>query len=500
MKKAASETYAAVDLGSNSFHMIVASYADKRIQTIDRIKNMIRMATGLDKNGNLTDESIERAIQCLEEFGQRIREIPQVNIRAVGTNTLRQAKNSRKFLTRARKALGHPIEIISGREEARLIYLGVAHSIYDDADKRLVVDIGGGSTELITGKGFDIYNMESFYIGCVNMSKRYFDKGTITTKNMQNAVLAVRQELESITATYKACGWNKVIGASGTIHTINNIIRTRGWENNGISAVALAKLRTEVTTAGNIDQLKYENLSPNRRPVFAGGLAILCGIFEAFDIEMLVVSDGALREGLLYDLIGRYHDEDIRDRTITEFSQRYTVDQEQAARVRRTAVELFRQAKDNWLLDEHADLKFLGWAAQVHEAGLAIAHAQYHRHGAYLLANSDLAGFSRQDQSRLALLVRIHRRKIPLEEINLAPEDEREMTVRLGILLRLAIVLNRSRFYTSLPSILVEASGHTITIGLPKKWLEKNPLTRTDLDSEADYLRAIGYVLKYSLT
>ncbi|NNE38072.1 MAG: Ppx/GppA family phosphatase, partial [Gammaproteobacteria bacterium] len=283
------ETYAAVDLGSNSFHMIVAEYSEGRIRIIDRIRKMVRLASGLDEKDNLSDKSIQSALDCLNEFGQRIREIPQVNVRAVGTNTLRQANNGKKFIKAARHALGHPIEIIAGREEARLIYLGVAHTIYDEADKRMVIDIGGGSTEIIIGKGFNVLARESFYIGCVNMTRRFFESGEITVKNMNKAILAVRQEIEAIQAGYKKLGWLNVIGASGTIHSINDIITNAGWSTSGITQDSLNLLKNEVLKVGKVQALSFNGLSSNRKPVFVGGLAVLCGMFEAFKIEQLRV-------------------------------------------------------------------------------------------------------------------------------------------------------------------------------------------------------------------
>lgn len=496
-KPAAAEIYAAVDLGSNSFHMIVASYSNRRLQIIDRIKKMIQLASGLDANGRLSEASMRRALDCLEEFGQRIRHIPRGNVRVVGTNTLRQAKNGEPFIRRGQKALGHPIEIIAGLEEARLIYLGVAHSVYDDTSKRLVIDIGGGSTELIVGKGFATYKLESHYMGCVNMSRRFFASGRITAGAMRAAILAVRQELESVEAAFKKSGWKKAIGSSGTALTINSIVNNRGWSMNGISATALTRLKDEVIRCGHINRIDLPGLSDNRLPVFVGGLAILCGIFEAFEIERMDVSDGALREGLLYDLIGRLHDRDIRNRTIEELAQRYNVDGDQADRVRKTAVRLFRQVADRWELDR-ADLKYLEWAAAIHEIGFAIAHAQYHRHGAYLVANSDLPGFSRQEQSRLALLIRCHRRKYPVEEMTAVEKQERTRMTRLAMLLRLAVLLNRSRMKGAAPGLDVKVTGNSIKLVFSGKWLKKNPLTRTDLDSERDYLRTIRYTLKYN--
>jgi exopolyphosphatase/guanosine-5'-triphosphate,3'-diphosphate pyrophosphatase len=298
---------------------------------------------------------------------------------------------------------------------------------------------------------------------------------------------------------YKNVGWSKAIGSSGTILAINKIIQNRGWGNNGISHGALKALKKEMIEAGHVNQLELPGLSSSRRPSFAGGVAILCGVFETFDVQELSVSEGALREGLLYDLIGRYHDQDIRDITIHELAQRYNVDAEQAGRVTKTVIHLFEQVSTAWDISQHTNQKFLEWGAEIHEIGLAIAHAQYHRHGAYLIANSDMAGFSRQEQSKLALLVRCHRRKYPLEEINILAEEEKDKLIRLIILLRLAIVLNRSRFYASLPKITVKARGNLISLQFPKKWLDNNPLTRTDLDTEAGYTKAVDYTLEYDV-
>jgi exopolyphosphatase/guanosine-5'-triphosphate,3'-diphosphate pyrophosphatase len=491
------ESYAALDLGSNSFHMIVAKYVNGRIQIVDRIKKMILIASGLDDNDKLSDESMSRALECLEEFAQRIREIPRMNVRVVGTNTLRRAKNGKRFVSNARKALGHSIEVISGREEARLIYLGVANTVYDDSYRRMVVDIGGGSTEIIIGKGFEIHKMESFYIGCVSMTRKYFATGSITKKNLNSAILNVRQELEVVEAPFEKLGWDKAIGSSGTILAINDIVKNKDWSSNGISLESLNHLKEEIITAGSIEKIELPGLSSNRKPVFIGGLTVLIGIFETFGLEHMDVSDGALREGLLHDLIGRRHDQDIRDRTIEDLAARYHLDNEQAQRVCKSAVELFQQLARDWQLDIQEDLKTLKWGGLIHEIGLSIAHAQYHRHGAYLLANSDLAGFSREEQGKLAFLVRCHRRKLPVIEIQQLPEDNRDRLIRLCILLRLAVLLNRSRSYASSPNIRATVKKSTIQLLFPQEWLEEHPLTKTDLEQEADYLKPVGYKLNY---
>jgi exopolyphosphatase / guanosine-5'-triphosphate,3'-diphosphate pyrophosphatase len=490
-------SYAAVDLGSNSFHMLVAKYVDGRLQVVDRIKEMIRLASGLDDKHCLTDESMLTAIMCLERFGQRLREIPQINMRAVGTNTLRRAYNGQEFLQRARQALGHPIEIISGREEARLIYLGAAHSVYNETNKRLIVDIGGGSTELIIGKGFNPYYMESLYMGCVSISQRFFQEGTITRKKMRKAVVAARQEMEALEATYKKLSWDQALGSSGTILSIYDVVKAQGWSDGGITLKALHSLNDALISVGQADDIQFDGLPDQRKPVFAGGVAILTGIFESLEIDCMNISDGALREGLLYDLIGRIHDEDIRDNTVADIAVRYNVDKEQTVRVKSTADNLYEQTRETWKLDDKAHLKLLHWSTEIHEIGFSIAHVQYHRHGAYLIANSDLPGFSRQDQTKLACLVQNHRRKFLREDTPLSIEDNPEVIKRLCILLRLSVLLNRSRFYTALPKIRIKAEKNSIKLSFPKNWLETHPLTLADLETEYTYLENAGFTLKY---
>lgn len=492
------ESYAAVDLGSNSFHMIVANLVDGRLQIIDRMKEMVRLASGLNDEQELSKESMQQALECLQRFGQRIREIPHVNVRAVGTNTLRQARNGGVFLSQAHIALGHPIEIIAGREEARLIYSGVAHSLYDEVNKRLVIDIGGGSTELIIGRGFNTYYTESLYMGCVNVGQRFFDDGKIKAKKMRKAVLFAMQELESIEKTYKRKGWDYALGSSGTIISIRDVVQAQGWCDSGITASALTRLVETLIAMGDSQSISFSGLSERRKPVFASGVAILCGIFEAMSLEKMNVSEGALREGLLYDLIGRVHNEDIRDKTIMDVLQRYNVDIEQANRVKETAEIFFHQVKTDWDLDEKTDLKLLLWGALIHEMGLSVAHNQYHRHGAYLTAHSDLAGFSQQEQIKLAMLVRSHRRKFPVEELESITNSMRTSVLRLCILLRLAVVLHRSRYNNSLPDIRIRVNKNRINLDFPSEWLDKYPLTCVDLSTEQGFLQVADIKLIFN--
>lgn len=498
MSSVSDETYAAVDLGSNSFHMIVANYNEDRLQVIDKLKEMVRLASGLDELNNLTDESMARAIQCLERFGQRIREVPRRNVRAVGTNTLRKARNGQAFLRAARQALGHGIEIISGLEEARLVYLGVAHFMYNENDKRLVVDIGGGSTEVIIGRGFQTLQRESMYMGCVSITQRFFGDGTVTAKKMRKAILAARQELEIIETGFKNTGWNAAIGSSGTNLCIHEIIRNQSWSDGGITPGGLERLKAALIDIGDLNKVDFEGLPEQRRPVFPGGVAILCAVFEALEIDRMTVSEGALREGLLHDLLGRLRDQDTRDKTVADLEQRYTIDRDQAKRVEETVGMLFTKTRESWSLSRDSDLKLLQWSARLHELGITIAHAQYHRHGAYLISYSDMPGFSNQEQMKLAMLVRSHRRKLPPgEELAAIPQDEQPGLMRLCILLRLAVLLNRSRSNRALPRFKTVAGEDSLALKFPKDWLPTNPLTLADFESEAEYLQAVKFTLTF---
>ena len=491
------ETYAAVDLGSNSFHMIVANITDNRIQLVDKIKEPVQLAAGLDESLNLKQDAIDRALTCLERFGQRLKTIPRINVRAVGTNTLRQARNGSKFLYMAKQALGHSIEIISGREEARLIFLGVAHSIYNENDKRLVVDIGGGSTEVVIGQGYQAHYTESLYMGCVSMSHKFFSNGEVNAKKMRKAILAARQELETVEAIYKKVGWDNVIGSSGTIIRIEEVIREKGWSDTSITKDSLKKLKKELTSVDHIDRFNTGVLSSARRQVFPGGVAILSAIFDALNIEMMEVSDGALREGLLYDLIGRLQDEDTRDKTVIELTDRYGIDKDHAKQVEQTAVDCFNQLASSLNLDQKTELKILRWAAMLHEIGLTVAHSQYHRHGAYLLNHSDLPGFSHQEQYLLSMLVRCHRRKIPPEIITQSKQDSGNNHLILIIILRLAILLNRGRSFTVLPEFSLTCKDQEIKISFPGNWLSEHPLTEADLGTEISYIKEAGIKLVY---
>lgn len=490
---------AAIDLGSNSFHMIVVQVdAFGHVNILDRLRESVRLGGGLDAKGNLTVEAQERAFACLLRFGERIRNFPSENVAAVGTNTLRQAKNAREFLHLAEEALGHPIAVISGREEARLVYLGVSHSLVKDQQgKRFVMDIGGGSTELIIGQGYEALHLESLRMGCVSSSRTYFPNGKLGKSCWEQATTAALLEMRPIKAAYRQIGWESATGASGTIRAVKKVIQQTGLAPYGITLEHMYKVRDMMIEAGHVDKLKLPGLSEERKPVFAGGLAVLIAVFEALKIERMYVSDGALREGLIYDRLERYQHEDRRDKTVNIWQQRFQIDTAHAGNVHRTAHKLFNRCRDDWKLPCRLD-SLLGWAADLHEIGLAISHAGYHKHGGYLLANADLPGFSTEEQRWLSVLVRTHRQKISSKLFDLLDSEHYQKALYLSVLLRLAVLLHRSH---------KEVAPHIERMKLGKNRIElrfedptlyqKHPLLLADLEREQVYLKAVKMELLF---
>ena len=489
------EQFAAIDLGSNSFHLVVAREEEHAITVIDRERDMVRLAAGLDGKGLLTPEASERALECLARFGQRLRGLEPENVRIVGTNALRKATNSREFIARAEQALGFSIEIISGVEEARLVYLGAAQTLQGDRGRRLVVDIGGGSTEIIVGdKSHPVY-LKSLYMGCVSSSERFFPGGEYDQFRMRSAILSAQLELESSTLVLQSLGAEDFIGTSGTARAINNVLRENGWSETGITREGLDTLVKKIIKAGKLEKLKISGLSEERRPVFAGGVAVMTAIFNALEIEFMRISDGSLREGVLHDLIGRVLYEDRRAITVLELMKRHHIDLDQGQRVRETTLALFKQIKREGLLKR--ERRLLGWAAQLHEIGLMIAHNQHHQHGGYVLANMDLPGFSRQEQGALSIMVRLQRRKYLPELIEDSVYVRSDALGLMTRLLRLAVLLNRGRMPTAMPPILLKLDAPEIMIlEISKNWLEDHPLTAADLNQEVDTLATAGHQLR----
>ncbi|MGH2571061.1 MAG: exopolyphosphatase [bacterium] len=490
------EQVAAVDLGSNSFHMIVARAAPGELVVLDRLREMVRLAAGLDRSHKLSAEAQARALACLERFGQRVRHLPRRAVRAVGTNTLRSAHNAAEFVSRAEAALGHPIDTISGIEEARLVYLGVSRSLPDRGGRRLVLDIGGGSTEVIIGESERTLAMDSLYLGCVSMSQEYFAKGSLDEASWRRAEIAALREFDPIRARFRKLGWEEAIGSSGTIRSVEAVVRAAGWSDQGVTLDALRKLRDAILAAKNVKNLELDGLSGQRRPVFVGGVVAMLAAFETLGIERMDVSDGALREGLLHDLLGRIQHADVREETVNALGERYHVDWAHARLVEATALALLDQVGEAWDVGDEESRRLLAWGARLHEVGLDVAHAQYHKHGEYIVAQSDLPGFSRDEQRLLATLVRGHRRKFPTSVMKEIPKERRERIERLCVLLRLATILHRSRMPDPPPRPEIAIRDSALRLAFPARWLSQNPLTHDDLRQEQAFLEAAGHRLE----
>jgi exopolyphosphatase/guanosine-5'-triphosphate,3'-diphosphate pyrophosphatase len=494
--KSVPDVLAAVDLGSNSFHMVVARYTHGQLVILDRLREMVRLGAGLQPDGRLDKAVAARALACLERFGQRLRDMKPGSVRVAGTNVFRRARRADAFLERAREAIGHPIEIVSGIEEARLIYSGVAHTMPAGPGRRLVCDIGGGSTEIIIGEGLNPLELESLQMGCVRLSEEYFAEGRLSQKRMQRCRVAARQAIEPYQAAFRRRGWDEAVGSSGTVRAIGDSIRELDPDATDIGADGLERIIAMLCEVEHIRDLKLAALDDDRKLSFAGGVAILAEVFEQLGIERMKVADGAMREGLLYDLLGRYTDEDARERTVRSMQERYHVDLAQAERVEGTVANFLGQVEQAWALADPEIELLLRWAARLHEIGLDVAHSGYHRHGAYLLANADMAGFPREEQKLLSIMVGSHRRKPAIEDADeLAPPWDKRAPA-MTLLLRLAVLLNRGRSSVALPPIQLAARSDSLDMRFPPGWLEDHPLTGADLQSEIEHLKAVGFRLR----
>ncbi|MGB7756378.1 MAG: Ppx/GppA phosphatase family protein [Salinisphaera sp.] len=493
-------TVAAVDLGSNSFHMLVVRAEQGQRRVLDRIKESVRLAGGLSANGHLDEATQQRALDCLARFGQRLAQFDEARVRVVGTNTLRQARSAGAFIARAEAALGHPIEIIYGVEEARLIYAGVAEDLDAVDANRLVVDIGGGSTELVIGCGTQTLRAESVALGAVTHTSRFFADGRVNKATWKAAVTEARLALEPLAYDYRELGWSAAIGASGSI---KSIARAVGADAPGemITSQALGKLARRLYKAGSVDKLAPEGVSGERRAIFAGGLAVLAGIVESLGVEAMQVSDKALREGVISDLLGRLSAHDSRDDGVDDAAQRFVIDREHGRRVAETAARLWRSGHEanegpNGMAEA---ARVLRWAAMLHEIGLAVAHRAYHKHGEYLLGNADIRGFSQVDQHLLATIVRLHRGRLRTELIDALPPVWQARTRDIVLALRIAVILHRGRNPATWPPVTLAHGDSMLTISIDTDWLAERPLTRADLEHEGERLAKAGLKLELEL-
>jgi exopolyphosphatase/guanosine-5'-triphosphate,3'-diphosphate pyrophosphatase len=478
--------------------MIVGELRYGQLMIIDRLRETVRLAEGLDDEGRLAEAAKVRALDCLSRIGERLRDMHASTVRVSGTNAFRRAKDSQQFIADGESALGHPIEVISGLEEARLIYNGVKHSLPPNEGLRLVLDIGGGSTELILGQGARPVALESLHLGCVSMTERYFSDGGISKQGFDQARTAASLELRPVKTYFRGADHLETIGTSGTIIATEAVAREIGIiESNDLTPDAVEQLIDRVLEFDNTGSLKLPGLSERRAQVWPGGLAILVELLEVLRIERLRISDGALREGLLYDLLGRLQHEDARERSVSAMASRYNVDAAQARRVGKTARKLLQQCAESWGLEWPLTAKMLDWASRLHEIGLDISHDGYQQHGAYIAENADMPGFPRAEQSMLALLIASQRGGIDLDGQRKIPSHWRESALKSAMLLRLAVLLNRSRSTVELPDILLEAVDESLTLGFPAGWLDDNPLTVADLEREREYLANLGFSLVF---
>jgi exopolyphosphatase/guanosine-5'-triphosphate,3'-diphosphate pyrophosphatase len=486
------EIYAALDLGSNSFHLLIARCERGKLAVIDRIKEPVRIGAGLQADGTLSDAMMSEALAALGRLGERLRRIPASHVRVVGTNTLRAARNRDVFLARAEKALGVPINVISGVEEARLIYLGVARDVMPGDRTRLVVDIGGGSTELVLGRAKPL-QLESLYMGCVSFSRRFFGDGRLSRRNYDRAVLAARGELQAIASRFHAGHWDEAVGSSGTVRGIERVLDATGLiRHHVITPDGLDALAEAVIACRQPDYLQLPGLDEDRRPVFAGGLAVLHGIFRELGIDGMHASMYTIREGIIHDLAGQLHRRDTRAETIALMAEQYRIDRDQARRVGRLAQNLLAQVEGRLDTEPERARQLLRWAVELHEIGLSIAHSGYHKHGAYILANSDMPGFSRQEQGSLSFLVLNHRRKLKPSPNGYGAAPDWSLIA----ILRLACLFNRRRDGASVPrGLTLRSSGSRLRLQVPERWLERHPLTREDLLQERELLSAVGLEL-----
>lgn len=487
---------AAVDLGSNSFRLsigrVVQQDGKAQIYAVDRLKESVRLAAGLSDDKIIDEEAIQRAITVLERFGERLAGFHPNRVRAVATNTFRIARNVADILPRAEAALGFPIEVIAGQEEARLIFSGITNELPPSDNRRLMIDIGGGSTEVIIGRGFQPLHLSSLYMGCVSYTRRFFPDGRITEARMQEAQLAAQRELEGISKQYRKTGWQEAYGSSGTAKGLLAVLQEGGMSKKGITLDGMEKLKAKLVRDGRVIMSELPGLKYDRSLVLAGGLAIMMAAFRELKIKAMAPGEGALRVGVLYDLLGRDSDHDKRDETVRQFLKRYHVDMRQAQRVRTIALKLFSQLKLEASQETQELAKALEWSADLHEVGLSIAHADYHKHSAYILEHADMPGFSNDDQALLAQLALGHHGKVsklPVRE----PTRNRWLTL---LCLRLAVLLCRRREdHPDLP-ISLSVDGKAIQLHVKESWLASHPLSEYSLRSEKREWHRAGFELE----
>ncbi len=484
---------AAVDLGSNSFHLLIARIEHGEMRPVEALAEKVQLGAGLEDD-ILSEEAIQRGLDCLSRFAQLLGSIETERIRVVGTNALRQARNRVDFTVPASRILGTRVDVVYGREEARLVYLGVAHALADDAQSRLVIDIGGGSTEFIIGERFEPRLLESLQMGCVSYANACFDDGRLTKKRYRNAYDLACHQAVRIRHQFHSKHWAECVGSSGTLQAIETILLENGLGSGGIDRAGLAKLEKRLLKFKHFDDIRLDGLVSARRGVIVPGVAIASALFDVLGIEHMRTSKGALREGVIYDLMGRLSHEDVRERTISALMQRYAVDVDIAEIVEKRARTFFTATRMPWQLTQH-DWELLHWTARAHEIGMAISHKHFNRHSAYLLLNADLPGFSQDEQEQMAVLALGHRGKLQADILaQWGPKDQARLLYLLAIM-RLAACFKYVERLEQLPDFSICAADQSLQLEFPDGWLDQHPLTAQDLTVEQSYLGKLGLEL-----
>lgn len=487
---------AAIDLGSNSFHLIIVKIEHGEMRTVEALAEKVQLGAGLE-DGMLSEEAIQRGLDCLSRFAQLLGSVGPERVRVVGTHALRLAKNRRAFTVPAKRILGSRVDVIYGLEEARLVYLGVAHSLADDAQSRLVIDIGGGSTECIVGQRFEPQSLESLQMGCVSYGHAHFADGRVSRGNYRRAYEQAREQIYPIRHRFSAKRWEECVGSSGTLQAIETILTQNGWEDGGISRRGLAALEKRLLKFKTMDDIALEGLATQRRSVILPGVAITSALFDVLGIEYMRTSKGALREGVIYDLMGRLSHEDVRERTVNALMQRYAVDTNTADIYERRARTFYLATRTTWQLTPY-DWDLLHWLTRTHEIGMAIAHKHFNRHSAYVLRNADLPGFSQEEQELLAVLALGQKGKLKADFFAEIADAELPRILYMLAIIRLASCFKHVEVLEQLPDFSITAGEQSLSLGFPEGWLDDHPLTERELREEKLILEKAGLKLKIS--
>lgn len=488
---------AALDIGSNSFHFVYARIIDHKIQVLHREKYRVRLASGLDESGKLSADAIDRALDVLELLAPTVEKLSRDQFRAVATYTLRKAINASELQSAAESVFPFPIEIISGHEEARLIYQGVAYTS-PDIGKRLVIDIGGGSTEMIVGKGYDVEHLVSLNMGCVNFTKRFFANGVISERAFNLAIAQALTEVSSKVSRFNRNNWQLCVGCSGTIKAISRVIKINRLGNGLVNLESLRELQRLLIQFGNVEAIAIEGLNENRRPVICSGLSVLIGLFEALDIETLTFSDAALREGVMYENYKQAKHSDVQEKSVKSLQQRFSADIAQAEQVEQVMLALFRESQGEWQLPQEL-IDLCRWAAMLHEVGFDINVSSYHKHSAYIVSNADLPGFNTEEQQVLAWLVQNQRKKPQAENVPEAPTLKTQRILKAVALLRLSVLICHRRLLVELPKLALLVDKKTLTLHFEANLAASHPLLAESLMKEQQHIKLLGLRLNVEI-